>query len=240
MDSNNTNTGYFVWGLDKAAYGPVELPALIAWIKDERVFADTWLFAEQGSRWQQAAALPELQLLFRPPSASAAGTGAPQGASLEDNGVKPGALRRVKILAGFTDQELARFAQCMVVEKVRQWTQVVKQGDHSDAMYLILEGELRVRIMVADKEKILVTLGPGEFFGDIALFDHGPRSADVVANKDSLVLKLTAAAFQKFARECPEIATPFLLAVGKTLTARIRADNKRYQDTIYFRSAASD
>ena len=126
----------------------------------------------------------------------------------------------------------------MQAEKVRQWTQVVKQGDHSDAMYCILEGELRVRIMAGEKEKILATLGPGEFFGDIALFDHGPRSADVIANQDSLVLKISAAAFDNLAKEAPEIATPFLLAVGKTLTARIRADNKRYQDTIHFANAA--
>jgi CRP-like cAMP-binding protein len=44
---------------------------------------------------------------------------------------------------------------------------------------MILQGELRVRVMIGQKETILTTLGPGDFFGDISLFDHGPRSADV-------------------------------------------------------------
>lgn len=236
MNPETASTGFFVWGLDQAAYGPVELPTLVAWVKDERVLADTWVFDEKNTRWQLAAALPELQMLLTSKAAASAPTTAPPSQTAAPGAPKPGTLRRVKILAGLADEQLERFARFMALENVRQWTEIVKQGDHSDAMYLILEGELRVRIMVGGKEKILVTLGPGEFFGDIALFDHGPRSADVIANKDSVLLKVTATAFEKFAQEAPEIATPFLLAVGKTLTARIRADNKRYQDTIYFRS----
>jgi len=105
-------------------------------------------------------------------------------------------------------------------------------------MYFILEGELRVRINVMGKETILATLGAGDFFGDIALFDQGPRSADVVANANSVVVKISARAFNELAKAAPEIATPFLLAIGRTLTARIRADNKRYGDSVKFSHAA--
>jgi len=48
-------------------------------------------------------------------------------------------------------------------------------------------------------------------------------------------VKLSAKAFQQLAQEAPDLAAPFLLAVGKTLTARIRADNKRYGDSVTFR-----
>jgi CRP/FNR family cyclic AMP-dependent transcriptional regulator len=97
---------------------------------------------------------------------------------------------------------------------------------------LILEGELRVRINVAGKETILTTLSIGDFFGDVSLFDHGPRSADVVANTDSLLLKISSSAFDQLAKAHPELATPFLRGVGQTLSARIRADNKRYGDSV--------
>ena len=234
MNTEPENVGFFVWGLDKAAYGPVELPTLVAWIKDGRVFPDTWLFDERISRWQIASSFVELQPVFKP---RAAGT-PPPAAAPALTVVTPGALRRVKILGSFGEQQLERFAGFMVAEKIRQWSLVVKQGDMSDAMYLILDGELRVRISVGGAEKILTTLTVGDFFGDIALFDRGPRSADVVANVDSLVLKVSASAFDRLCKEAPELATPFLLAVGKTLTARIRADNKRYHDTLYFNQAA--
>jgi CRP-like cAMP-binding protein len=149
-------------------------------------------------------------------------------------GLDPRALRRIKILAGMTDGQLERFAQFVEVEKVPQWSVIVKQGDPGDTMYFILEGELRVRLNVLGKETLLATLGAGDFFGDVSLFDQGPRSADVVANSDSLVVKISAAAFDALAREAPEIATPFLRAVGRTLSARIRTDNKRYGDAVKF------
>ena len=153
-------------------------------------------------------------------------------------GLDPRALRRVKILAGMSDDQLERFAQFVEVERIPQWTVVVKQGDPGEAMYFILDGELRVRMNVMGNETILATLSAGDFFGDVSLFDHGPRSADVIANTDSTVIKISAAAFDELAKAAPEIATPFLRAVGRTLSARIRTDNKRYGDSVKFARAS--
>jgi CRP-like cAMP-binding protein len=61
---------------------------------------------------------------------------------------------------------------------------------------------------------VLARLGAGDFFGDMSLFDHGLRSADVVADTSARVLKVSAVAFERLAREAPELATPFLLALG--------------------------
>jgi len=233
MASALTEPRFTVWGIDQAPYGPIELPTLVSWVKDERVTADTWIFVGKDASWQRAAELNELQMFFGRQKAATGNTQTTETA----NGVSPRALRRVKILAGLSDEQLERFATFVEVEKVSQWTIVFKLGDYGDSMYLILDGELRARINPAGKETILATLSIGDFFGDISLFDQGPRSADVVANKDSLVVKLSAKAFQKLAQEAPDLAAPFLLAVGKTLTARIRADNKRYGDSVTFARA---
>lgn len=240
MQTTGVGIGYRVWGVDRAVYGPVELPALVAWVKEERVTANTWLFSEAADRWSPAGELPELRMFFQPKSASpAADPKAPvSAASPMADLCRPGVLRRVKIFADWTDEQLTRFVEFMEVQPVRQWSEIVKQGQHGDAMYLVLEGELRVRMMIAGNETILVTLLTGEFFGEISLFDHGPRSADVVANHDSLLLKISSGAFDRLMKEAPELAAPFLLAVGKTLTARIRADNKRYRDSVNFARAA--
>ncbi|MBE0545024.1 MAG: cyclic nucleotide-binding domain-containing protein [Verrucomicrobia bacterium] len=230
MATQADSAGFFIWGIDQSAYGPIELPTLVDWIKDERVLADSWVFVERDVTWRRAADLPELQMFFRnrtPPAAVALPAG-----------IQAGALRRVKILAGLTDAQLERLAQVMELHRVPQWKVIVKQGERGDAMYLILEGELRVRLIAGDKETILSTLGPGEFFGDMSLFDHGPRSADVVANVDSTVLRMTAAAFENLAKEEPALAAPFLLATVKTLAARIRADNKRLGNSVKLASAA--
>ncbi len=235
MAAVSTETGFIVWGIDQTAYGPVELPTLVSWVKDERVTAGTWIYVAQNGSWQKAAEVPELNMFFRP-KGSGASPGAPAEAT--PRGLDPRALRRIKILAEMTDEQLERLAQYMEVEKVPQWTVIVKQGDPGNGMYFILEGELRVRINVLGKETILATLGVGDFFGDVSLFDHGPRSADVVANVDSLVVRISAAGFDELAKAAPEIATPFLRAVGRTLSARIRTDNKRYGDAVKFARGA--
>lgn len=228
MDTTNPGNRYKIWGADEAIYGPVELPTLAEWIKDERVTADTWLYLQSAAEWRRAADIPELRPLFRPP----AGTGADETGSQFQ--IKLGGLRRIKILADFTAAQLERFVHLMEVRRVRQWTEVVRQGEPGDAMYLVLEGELRVRLMVGGKETTLATLQAGEFFGEISLFDTGPRSADVVANTDCVLLRIATDSFSQLVVSDPDLAAPFLFAVGKTLTARIRADNKRFRDAVAF------
>jgi CRP/FNR family cyclic AMP-dependent transcriptional regulator len=228
--ASSSGADYIVWGIDQTPYGPVELPTLVSWVKDERVTAGTWLFVAKTGAWQKAGQVPELQMFFRSKASGATGPVAIEAVT----GVDPRALRRVKILAGMSEEQLERFAQFMEVEKIPQWSVIVKQGDPGDTMYLILQGELRVRINVMSKETILTTLGVGEFFGDISLFDHGPRSADVVANADSLVLKISSDAVEELSKQAPELANMFLRNIGQTLSARIRADNKRLSDSAKF------
>jgi hypothetical protein len=208
---------FFIWGIDDSPYGPVELPTLVNWIKDERVLANTWVYARRDSSWQRAADITELKMFFGKKFARPE-TGA---------GLTPGSLRRIKILADLNDAQLSHLSDFLETENVAQWSVVVRQGDPGDAMYFVLDGELRARVMAGDRETILSTFGPGEFFGDIALFDHGPRSADVLANVDSVVLRLSAVSFERLAKEAPSLATPLLRATSRTLASRIRADNKR-------------
>ncbi len=232
---DGNDTGFTVWGIDQTPYGPVELPVLVSWIKDERVSADTWIYQGATGAWRRASELPELQMFFKPKGAHSA-----QMANLENpRGVETRALRRIRILGGMSDEQLERFARFVEIQKVPQWSVVVQQGELGDAMYFVLEGELRVRINVLGKETILATLAAGEMFGDIALFDHGPRSADVVANTDSVLAKVTSSCFDTLEREAPDLLSHLLRSIGKTLTARIRADNKRFGDSVKFARAAS-
>ena len=210
---------FFIWGIDDSPYGPVPLPVLLEWIKDERVLPDTWIFTRNGGVWQKASDFSQLKEYFdenpfadTPPAR-----------------FKSGSLRRIKILADMKDAQLAHLADFLELHDVLQHTVIVRQGDPGDAMFLILSGELRARKLINDREAILTTFGPGDFFGEMSLFDQGPRSADVVANVDSTVLRLTTRAFEKLTREMPSLATPFLQATSRTLSARIRADNKRLE-----------
>src|SRR5262245_25598320 len=127
--------GFKIWGVDNVVYGPVELPMLVGWVKEERVTADTWVYSEQADAWNKAPNVPELRTFFQnPPAASAASPALqphePAGSPAK---LRPGSLRRVKILAEFTDEQLERLIHFMEVQSVRQWAEIVKQGQHGDA-----------------------------------------------------------------------------------------------------------
>ncbi len=165
MASDSASVDFIIWGIDQTAYGPVELPTLVAWVKDERVTAETWVFLTADNVWMKAAQIPELQIFFRPKTARSA----PSDSTADSlNKIDPHKLRRVKILGGMTDEQLERFAGFVEMEKATQWAVIVRQGDHADTMYLILEGELRVRIILGGKETALATskIGGRTFFGD--------------------------------------------------------------------------
>jgi hypothetical protein len=223
---------YRFWGTDNVVYGPVDLATLVNWVQEGRIAADTWVHRQDNDKWLKAEELAELKRLLQTESVSATKAHAIQTPGAAPLSVPAGSLRRFKVFAGLSDRHLGRFVEFMEVQRVRQRAEIIKHGEPGDAMYLVLEGQVRVRLLIGGKERVLVTMGSGEFFGEIALFDHGPRSADAVANEDSVLLKISAAAFHKLINEAPDLAAPFLFWIGQTLIARIRADNKRYRETI--------
>ena len=225
--SAKSNSGFIVWDVEKTAHGPVDLNTLVSWIQEKRVNGDTWIFVPKVGIWQRATQVPELAMFFKQGFTPNAAMENPQGLDVR-------ALRRLKILAGMTDAQLGRFLEFVEVIRVPNWATIVKQGDHGDAMYLVVEGELSVRMKSAGAETVLAKLAMGDFFGDISLFDHGPRSADVIADTSSVLLKISSASFAELGRTAPDLATPFLMAIGKTLTARIRAGNKHYAEAVQF------
>ena len=229
MASASASVVFFVWAPDRTLSGPVDLPTMIGLVRAERVTRETWIFVNRSGVWQRASEVPDLRWAFeaKPPQ--------PAGQAPNRLGFDPSQLHHLKLFAGMTQEQLDRFLHFVEVQRVPQWSTIVKQGDRGDAMYVILDGELTVRMNVIGKETTqttLATLGAGDFFGDIALFDDGPRSADVVASAGSTLLRISAGAFDEMSRRAPDVATPFLRALGKTLTARIRAGNKHIGEAV--------
>jgi hypothetical protein len=89
------------------------LPALVTWIKQGKVKANSWVFKEQDSTWSRASDLTELKILFKsklPPTAAA---------SADALGIQPGSLRRIKMLAD-VDERLLAFQERKLAIQERQ------------------------------------------------------------------------------------------------------------------------
>ncbi|HMP82349.1 MAG TPA: cyclic nucleotide-binding domain-containing protein [Verrucomicrobiota bacterium] len=223
-----TSNVFRAWGADNIAYGPVDVPGLVGWVKQGKVTPNSWVFREKDGTWLRASELPELKVLFKSkPSPDAA-------ASAESQGIQPGALRRIKMLADIDERVLASLLPYLEIVKVDPFGNIVSKGEHGDSLFMILEGEVRARVMIDGRESTLATLGVGECFGEMAIMDQGPRSADVVANRPSVLVKVSDAALKRMFTEAPALAAPFMLALTKVITQRVRALTKRYEDSIHF------
>jgi CRP/FNR family cyclic AMP-dependent transcriptional regulator len=103
---------------------------------------------------------------------------------------------------------------------------ILRQGDVADSFFVIVAGQ--VKVYIADesdpsREVILKTLGPGDFFGEIPMFDQEPRSANVAALDRCHLQVLSYRAFQKAIETQPDIAA----AVMETLAKRLRHADRR-------------
>lgn len=221
---------YRIWGPDNIAYGPVELPGLVGWVRQGRLNASSWVYREEQRDWVHATDLPELKPLLGPKGVAAKAAG--------PTNLKPEQLRRIKVFADMESAQLASLLGYLEPVEVRKFTVLFHKGDAGDAMYSVLEGEVRAREVKSGGETTLFTLGVGESFGELALLIEGERASDIVANEDSKLLRLPAKAFAQIIREAPALATPFLLAISRTLAHRSRALGGRLTSDLNLAQAA--
>src|SRR5919108_3905157 len=133
-------------------------------------------------------------------------------------------LSNVPLLAELSRGEVERISRVAVPRSFPAGVRVFHEGDHSDACYLVRSGDLRVTREHSDGRAIaLATLGPGDIFGELAMFDGEARSASVETLSDSELLALPAADFRRLLAEHSEISVKLVAA----LTRRLRETNER-------------
>jgi CRP/FNR family transcriptional regulator/CRP/FNR family cyclic AMP-dependent transcriptional regulator len=100
---------------------------------------------------------------------------------------------------------------------------IIRMGELGTTMYVIHSGRVEVVRARPSGNVILATLGPGEFFGELAIFDGEPRSATVVAVEETEAVSLDHLDIVRAVNHSPELA----LSLLKGLCARVRAANQR-------------
>lgn len=120
-------------------------------------------------------------------------------------------LGALPLFSGLRKRQLRGLARLAKVVDYSPREAIVQKGEDGDSFYLVLEG--RVRVLEPSAE-----LGPGDFFGEMALLDGRPRSATVTATDDVRVMQLPRKSFLKALEQDPQIG----LAIMKTLAERLR------------------
>ena len=124
-------------------------------------------------------------------------------------------LAEVPLFAGLSRRHLKRVASLARTRRFAPGSSIVRKGDAGSSFFVLLDGGARV---VVPKGRPRLLHG-GDFFGEMALFDDSPRSADVVAEGEVLVMTISRSAFGKLLRSEPALAQELL----RTLAARLRA-----------------
>jgi CRP/FNR family transcriptional regulator, cyclic AMP receptor protein len=127
-------------------------------------------------------------------------------------------LADVPLFRNLSRRHLKRVASLARMRRYGPGTTIVRAGDAGSAFFVLLDGTARV---VTSKGRAR-RLGSGDFFGEMALLDDSPRSADVVADGEVLTMTISRSAFGKFLRSEPALALELL----RTLAARLRAAEK--------------
>jgi CRP/FNR family cyclic AMP-dependent transcriptional regulator len=140
-------------------------------------------------------------------------------------------LRKIPIFATLSSVEIARLAQVTSLRLCRKDEVIFYEDEEGDFFFVIVAGRVKVTLLgIPDRftrdygrEVLLSSLGPGDFFGEMALVDNEPRSATAVASEETELLCIHRSDFQRVLTNY----RGFVGALLRSLTARLRRANQQ-------------
>lgn len=141
-------------------------------------------------------------------------------------------LTKFKVFAELSRDELRTLLDQSTRVSHAAGERIISAGESGFCMYVLLRGSARVTAPADGTEVELALLNPGDFFGEVALVDDGPRSADVTAVEACELLCITRMTLGVLAGLQPGAAIQLLAAIGRCLVQRLRAGNQKYMDLI--------
>ena len=137
-------------------------------------------------------------------------------------------LGRVPLFSGLSPGALVLISRVATEESHALGTKIFQHGDPGDRMYIILSGKVRMSREIAGVgEEAIAVLGPGSVFGEMALLDEAPRSADARVHEPCRLLALPKDAFEDLLYLHKDLAYEVLWSIVRMLTQRLRETNDK-------------
>jgi CRP/FNR family cyclic AMP-dependent transcriptional regulator len=124
-------------------------------------------------------------------------------------------LGDVPLFASLTSRQLRSIARSAAPQEIAPGARIVTEGEPSDGFYVIEKGAASVSVRGERK----ATLGPGAYFGEMAVIDRGPRSATITAEEPSTLLHLPSSALRTAVARDPAIASAIATELRERLAA---------------------
>jgi CRP/FNR family cyclic AMP-dependent transcriptional regulator len=137
-------------------------------------------------------------------------------------------LKKVELFAGLKPEAITLISKVATEETHALGTKIFQFGDAGDKLYLILEGQVRIsREVPGMGEEALAVLGPGQVFGEMALLDESPRSADARVHTRCRVLAIPKDGFDDLLFMHKGLAYEVLWSMVRMLVGRLRETNDK-------------
>jgi CRP-like cAMP-binding protein len=133
-------------------------------------------------------------------------------------------LRDVRLFKDIAGPELTILGESMEERALRRGHVICREGDPGEEMFVVRRGSLVISKLVTGRvEQVLARIGPGDFFGEMSLFDRSPRSATVQADSDAMLLALDREGLRRMTELSPKAAAAFFHALVLIFIERLRA-----------------
>lgn len=145
-------------------------------------------------------------------------------------------LRGIELFKDLKQPALELVARIATEETHPRGEKLFSHGDPGDKLYVLMSGKVRISREVSGMgEEALAVLGPGQIFGEMALLDEAPRSADAVVHESCDLLAIPRDAFDDLLFLNKDLAYEVLWSIVRLLLARLRQTN----DKLTFLSTSS-
>ena len=126
-------------------------------------------------------------------------------------------LRAVTLFSACSRGDLKIVARHTAHVEVPAKTVIVKEGERGDSFYVVISGEAVVRRKSGRSNRKVATLGPGGYFGELALLDAAPRNASVEAAQPCELGVIDARVFRALVRDVPAMSEKLLAGMARRL-----------------------
>ena len=139
-------------------------------------------------------------------------------------------MRRAPLFATIDQETAESLIAQMTPARLERGDVLFHEGDQGDRLYVIGEGKIKLGRTSSDgRENLLAILGPGEMFGELSLFDPGPRTATATAVAETQVVSMSHDQLKQFLTQRPGVATTLLAALAR----RLRRTNESLADLVF-------
>lgn len=139
-------------------------------------------------------------------------------------------VRKAPLFTALDDEAAHAVRTSMTEVTLAKGEVLFHEGDAGDRLYVIAEGKIKLGTKISDgRENLLSLLGPGEMFGELSLFDPGPRTSTATALTDARLLALANQDLEPWLNGRPEVAKHLLRALAQ----RLRRTNEAVGDLVF-------